>query len=506
MAADETALLYYISRRLNSDLDINRVLADALDLTVQHVGASNGSIMIFDQAGTVAHKILARMGMPPEKEEAVIADVLSQGLAGWVVRRQRGSVVGDVLADERWISFEDDDLVGGSAVGAPLFRHGVVIGVLTLRHPEPSHFTELHLALLSSIADQAAIAVQNARLFHTVQAERTKMEAIINGAGDAILVTDRQGCMLLMNTTARRAFGISQDQDLEEQYILDLVPNETLAELWEHRENVAYPCMGEVSLRNGRTFHAALTSVPNIGYVVVMQDISDLKQLNEMKTDFVSAVSHDLRSPLQLIYTYAGMVPEVGPLTKQQKEFLEGINRGIVKMSSLIDDVLELAKIEAGIDIDRQVCHIDLIVDQVAARFQEIAHRQGLKLRRDIQLDLPIVKADPSRIDQIVSNLIDNAIKYTREGTITVKASADESQVTVHVIDTGIGIMPQELKGLFHKFYRAQNELTESIDGIGLGLAIAKSIVEQHGGHIWVQSTWQQGSTFAFSLPRDKRG
>ena len=129
---DETALLYQISRQLNSDLDINRILEDAIDLTVDHFGANNGSILIFDENGSVAHKILARAGLLPEKMEFVISVVLSQGLAGWIVEQKRGAVVSDVHSDPRWISFPDDPLVGGSAIGVPLLRRERVVGVLTL--------------------------------------------------------------------------------------------------------------------------------------------------------------------------------------------------------------------------------------------------------------------------------------------------------------------------------------------------------------------------------------
>jgi len=506
MPADETALLYYVSRRLNSDLDINRVLADVLDLTVKRVGASNGSIMIFDETGTVAHKILARAGLPPEKEEAVIADVLSQGLAGWVVEHRKGSIVNDVLSDQRWVSFEDDDLLSGSAAGVPLLRQGHIVGVLTLRHPECNHFTQDHLALVSSIADQAAIAVQNARLFHSVQAERAKMEAIINGAGDAILVTDRRGQMLLLNAVARQALDILDESGFQQQHILDVIPNNDLAELWSHRDSTAYPSTGEILLEDGRTFHANLRSVPNVGYVIVMQDITDLKELNQMKTEFVSVVSHDLRSPLQLICTYANMVADAGPMNAEQKEFLVGINRGVQKMSDLIDDLLDLAKIEAGVDMEPESCYLDQIVAQVIWRFESVAYEQGLKLQSEVPDHLPPVRASARRIDQVVSNLVDNAIKYSEGGTVTIKATSDDQRVTVSVTDTGIGLMPHEQKELFAKFYRAENELTAGIEGTGLGLAIASSIVEQYDGKIWVQSNWQKGSTFSFSLPRDEQG
>jgi signal transduction histidine kinase len=134
-----------------------------------------------------------------------------------------------------------------------------------------------------------------------------------------------------------------------------------------------------------------------------------------------------------------------------------------------------------------------------------MAREKALILQTEIPPDLPLTMANRHRIDQVMSNLLDNAIKYTPEGTITVRAEADDHQITVYVTDSGIGLTPQEQKELFNKFYRARNKYTKSIEGTGLGLAIARSIIEQTGGTIWVQSAWDRGSTFAFSLPIEHR-
>jgi signal transduction histidine kinase len=171
-------------------------------------------------------------------------------------------------------------------------------------------------------------------------------------------------------------------------------------------------------------------------------------------------------------------------------------------MVTMVNDLIDLARIEAGVGMNQEMCHVDLIVEQVMARFIEPARDKGLILDYQIQSGLPPVQANPSRIDQVVSNLVDNAIKYTMQGVVTVEASADAANVIVRVADTGIGLMPQEQKGLFGKFYRAANKWTAKIDGTGLGLAIARSIVEQYQGRIWAESTWQKGSCFTFSLPQ----
>ena len=491
-------LLYDVSSRLNSDLDIDRVLTDVLDLTVHRVGASNGSILIFDEHGTVAHKILARVGMLPEKAQAVIDEVLSQGLAGWVVQERKGALVDDVLTDNRWISFADDDFMGGSAVAVPLLRRRLV-GVLTLRHVNTGHFQPEHLLLLTSIADQAAIAIENARLFFSMQQERAKLKAIIDNAGDAILVCDSAGHVLMLNAVALQALGLEGDPNGKK--LSDLFQSPALEELWERRDHPGHPGTAEVSLEDGRTLYASLARAPQVGFVFVMQDITPLKQIDQLKSQFVNSATHDLRSPLQMIMTYTGLLANSDTLSSQQQDFVAGINRSVAKMTDLIDDLLDLAKIEAGVHMERQECRMDEILIDVLQRFEEMIAYKGLELELDLPSDLPPVQANIDRIDQVISNLIDNAVKYTPSGKITVQAAHKGGQVSVHVSDTGIGLMPQEKAQVFTRFYRAKNEWTEKVNGTGLGLVMVKAIVEQYHGKIWVQSHWQHGSTFSFSLP-----
>jgi len=505
MSASEIELLFRVSSRLNSDLDINRVLAAVLDLTVNRVGASNGSILIFDERGSVAHKILARTGLPPKEQETVVARVLKEGLAGWIVVQRKGAVIDDVLSDARWITFEDDEFVDGSAIGVPLLRRERLVGVLTLRHREQGHFSESQLLLLTSIADQAAIAIENARLFYAAQSERARLQAVIGAAGDAILVLDDDGGVLIANAAARAAFGIP-DRVPPGTPLNELIADAALGELWASRADGNHVATAEVPLSDSRTLQANLTRAPAVGYVIVMQDITSLKQLDRLKSDFVASVSHDLRSPLQLILTYTSLIAGSGPLTAQQERFVQGIDRTVRRMNALIEHLLDLARIEAGIDMERQECHLDDVIVDVLQRFKELAQRKGLELEVDLPTHLPAVRANVERIDQVVSNLVDNAIKYTPQGWIRVRAEADDGWVTVHVSDSGIGLKPQEQAGLFTRFYRADNEQTKHVEGTGLGLVMVKSIVEQYGGRVWVESRWQGGSTFSFALPRNDRG
>jgi len=497
----ETRLLYDISRKLNSDLDLDRVLSDVLALTVPSVDARDGSIMVFNDTGRVSHQILIRKGLPTHRVQEIIGKVLTGGLAGWVVAHRQGAVVSDIKHDERWLPLPDGCLETGSAIAVPLMRRDKVVGVLTLIHPQPNHFNEDHLVLLTSIANQAAVAVENARLFRAVQEEQAKLQAILDEAADAILVTDDDGQVLLMNPAARLAFRAGAPLP-ERARLQDAVDNEDLLALFQQAREKGLPQEKEIHLPDGRTLFATATPVRDVGWVAVMQDITHLKKLDKMKSDFVAIVSHDLRSPLQMIYTYTGLIPEAGPVNETQREFIEGINHSVERMSALIRALLDLAKIEAGMEMTMKVCQMDNLIRASLIAPSKQATLKGISIHVEIDSPLPLVAGDPTRLEQVMSNLLGNAIKYTPAGgQITVTAWAADCEVIVEVTDTGIGIAPEDQAHLFEKFFRVRSPQTKDIEGTGLGLAIVKSIIERHGGRVWVRSQPGVGSTFGFALP-----
>lgn len=498
---DETKLLYDISRKLNSDLNLDRVLADILALTVPSVGANDGSIMVFDNIHRVSHQILIRKGLPTEQAQEAVGKVLTGGLAGWVIEQRQGAIVHDTRHDEHWVPFPDNDPEAGSAIAVPLLRRDKVVGVLTLIHPKPNHFKEDHLALLTSIANQAAVAVENARLFRTLQEEQAKLKAIINGTTDIILVTDNDRQILLMNPAARMVFRVA-DPILSETKLGDVVDNEKLLTLFEEARKNGLPAEEEIPLPDGRTLFATLTPVRHVGWVAVMQDITYLIRLDKMRSDLIATVSHDLRSPLQMIYTYTGLLPEVGPLNETQEEYMEGINHSVERMSALISNLLDLAKIEAGIEMTVKACQMDSLIRASLTGFLKQASLKGVAIHTEIDSPLPLIAGDPTRLEQVMANLVGNAIKYTPAGgQISITAQAVNHEIVVEVTDTGIGISTEDQEHLFEHFFRAKNLQTRDIEGTGLGLSIVKSIVERHSGRVWVHSQLGEGSTFGFALP-----
>jgi signal transduction histidine kinase len=389
-----------------------------------------------------------------------------------------------------------------SLLMVPLISKDEVIGLMALDHVvEGRRFTDEQVNLAITISTHAAMAIENARLHTTIAEEGAKLEAIIGGTSDAVIVTDAQNRVLLMNQAARRAFGVETVPEVSRP-LGEVVSNERLLALFARPEAGEEALAEEIPLSDGRTLYASLTPVAEVGRVAVMQDITYLKELDEMKSDFVATVSHDLRSPLATIVGYALLLPETGELNETQQEFVEHIRLGVTRMTTLIEDLLDLGKIEARVETEMKPCQLVAVINEVTASLREQARAKEIVLQFDLPPELPLVLGNQVRLDQVVSNLVGNAIKFTSEGgMVIVSAREEQGEVVVEVKDSGIGIAPEAQAHLFEKFYRVRSEETSDIGGTGLGLAIVKSTVEGHGGRVWVKSQPGQGSTFGFALP-----
>jgi two-component system NtrC family sensor kinase len=304
---------------------------------------------------------------------------------------------------------------------------------------------------------------------------------------------------MLINQTARQAFTLEQEDPVGKP-VGDIVHTPDLLEILSD-EKASTPYRSEISLEDGRTFNTQVTPIPEVGLAVTMQDITHLKELDRIKSDFVSTVSHDLRSPLTAILGYIELIDRVGPVNKQQKEFIRRVELSVQNITALINDLLDLGRIEAGFDTRKEVVPLGTLVQFILDSLRARVVDKSQRLVVEVPDDLPPILGNPVRLRQMLSNLIGNAVKYTQEGgEVCISAKAETGQVILQISDNGPGIPLVDQPYIFDKFYRASN-VANDISGTGLGLAIVKSIVENHQGRIWVNSTPGQGSMFTVVLP-----
>jgi signal transduction histidine kinase len=493
---EQLNLLNRISDELNKDLDPDRMLRRVLDLTVSHLNASTGSVMLFDQQNRVSAFILQREGLSDDRANRIVGTVLTEGFAGWVLTQGEGGVIDDTHQDSRWIVYDDQPYDVRSAIATPLRRRQRVIGVLTLVHDEPHKFTQNDLPLLNAIAGQSAIALENARLFKETEQERIKLSAIINSTQDAVLVTGPSQEVLLINPAAQEILGV-RGRSWEGVQLADLTDNTRLTKLMSPDS----PTTGEVPLPDNRTLWASITEIRGLGRVAVLRDVSPYKMLDQMKRDFVTAFTHDLRTPLATVKGYVELARMDGPLTDRQEEDLVGITRASNMMKSLIEDLLELSRLEQLEELTREKIELDKAIVTSINTMKPLAETKKVELILDESGQKFVVEGNSVLLTRAVGNLLDNAIKYTPSGgEVHIKLEANNGHALVSVSDNGPGIQAKDLPRVFEKFFRARPEL-DDIPGTGLGLAIVKIITEQHGGQVWVESEPEVGSVFTIALP-----
>jgi len=331
------------------------------------------------------------------------------------------------------------------------------------------------------------------------ESERYKLDAIIANIQDGVIVMDEKKNILLANHAVYDIFNLDS-KEIVGRSLVDVISNADLKALLTRAGDGPLK-YHEINFDDGRVFNAQYTPIPRIGAAVTMQDISYLKELDRLKNDFIHTVSHDLRSPLTSILGYTELVERTGPLNANQQEFLQRLQGSIQHITTLINDLLDLGRLEAGFDTRREAVQLEGVLKYTLDMFDGQIKKKKIGLTTDIAPNLHSLRANPIRIRQMLDNLVGNAIKYTPdEGRIHVSMSMQEHQVILKVEDSGFGIPSEEQGRVFEKFYRATNTV-EDVEGSGLGLAIVKSIVDSHQGRVWVESTVGKGSSFIVLLP-----
>jgi PAS domain S-box-containing protein len=360
------------------------------------------------------------------------------------------------------------------------------------------------LVLLTLILLLVTLPLANARIRRTAEVGRQRLAAILASTPDPVLVTDQENQLVLANPAAWRALG-GQPDSADGQLAERIIDQQALPDLLKKLESDKKSA--GVVMPDGKVYSATASAViingQPAGCVCVMRDVTSFKELDVIKADFVSTVSHDLRSPLTLIRGYATMLDMSCELNDQQKNYVTRIISGVESMTRVVNNLLDLGGIEAGLGLQVDNVVLTEIVDGVVNTLLLQADLKNIRLEVELAHDLPqSVEADHALLQQAVYNLVENAIKYTSENGIVklrVKTCAEGLQFEVQ--DNGIGIAQTDQPHLFEKFFRGSQREARVQHGSGLGLAIVHSIAETHGGRVWVESVVGQGSTFFLIVP-----
>lgn len=501
--ASQLQVLGEIGREMTSTLDLETALENAMLNTQRLLGVEACVLFLLDEEGD---KLVLKASGGRQLRIRDVAIRLEEGIAGWVTRNLRPLIVNDVRTNPLYHSAIDGQtgLLTTSVLCVPLAQRDEVLGVIeAINHPQGS-FTEIDQQLLSSVAAWAAIALDNANLFQRVANERSRLENTLVETADAVVLTDISGRIILINKTASQAFRINPEK-AEGRLAFEVFLDHPLGELLTDPE-ISLPTSQEVLTPAERTLYATISEIPDVGRVAVMQDITALKQIDRMRSQLLGTAAHDLKNPLNAIRLGADLLLDAN-LNDQQRKALSMMQRATDSMTSLITALLETIRVESTANIIYEPCQINDLIRRAIEDMRPLAEAKKHTINYQPPEEALLILGDPSRLNSVMSNLLSNAVKFTQQGGgIEIGVSWDDEWVTIHVSDNGPGIPKDEIPRIFDHLFRGRINVEDPdnpIEGTGLGLALTKTVIEQHGGRIWVESTEGDGSTFCVSLPRE---
>ena len=539
----ELAALHDLNRVLNSSLD----LADTLDLVMETLirltGAERGCLMLQTDGDELV--IEAARNFDRDSIEASDLEV-SHTVVEQAIETGEPVLTTNALLDPRFAG--EASIIGyhlRSIICVPLKARGTVIGALYMdNHIQEGVFSNDDLPTLTTFANQAAIAIENARLYtETDQALAARVEELttlqridrdLNKSLDFDRVLDLTLSWALEGTTADTGV-----------LCIPLADGDVhLARAAQDEREPADPDPREIDLamQSSEPIHIGrlrllvpirierrtigfidLRSLGRPGFVEEQKRFAsrladhaavaienarlyeELRRANTAKSEFVSFVAHELRTPISSILGYATLLAHgtAGPLTPKQEQFIEAVEKNVNRMELLVSDLQDISRIESGqLSLELVNASVEHVLKGAAQTLSSQIERRGQTMELDLPEGLPMVKADPVRLGQVVNNLLSNATKYTPDGGhIALAAHKRDGYVECSISDTGIGIEPEDQERIFDKFYRVHSPKVDAAPGTGLGLSIAKSLVEMQGGSIDVDSEPGEGSTFKFTVP-----
>ncbi|HET6822979.1 MAG TPA: ATP-binding protein, partial [Anaerolineales bacterium] len=490
--------LLVASQGVASSLTLAEALQPVLEAVVAN-GASSARIILLREMLPTPVETPVRFADGVEQDVYMHLDQQILALA-----EDQERVVMATVSRNRGLVLDSNLPYPESLIALALRHENRYYGVLWAAYNKQRAFSDADLRFISTLASQASLAVANIRLFLTVELSRRQLEAILNSTPDPVLVTDASNRLILANPAAGHVFGVTirrgERPDFEKT-----IHNDGLRELLQ--ASVTERHSAEITMPDGKTYLAMASPMiaegKTVGRVCILRDVTQLKEIDTLKSDFVSTVSHDLRSPLTLMRGYATMLEMAGDLNEQQKNYARMIVQGVDNMAKLVNNLLDLGRIEFGVGLQVDNIPVLDILERVTGSLQMQAKQKGISVGVEIPRDLPhVIEADGALLHQALYNLVENALKYTPEGgEVTIHLQTSPSELTFAVQDSGIGIPKNDLPRLFEKFYRGTNREALSQRGTGLGLAIVKSIAERHGGNTWVESELGKGSTFYLQVP-----
>jgi PAS domain S-box-containing protein len=526
--SQDLAALLRLAETATQSLDTEKIINDTLDESLAFLRFDVGFVRTIEpKKGGMVVRAVRGLRSPEFLQGVTPIDSARQNVSRIVFETKEPYVCTDIRRNPiyRNRSMQSEGVV--STAAAPILSKSRVLGIIVVGSRKYHRFAQREIHLLKAFGSQLGAAMENARLYEQVNHNKDYIENLLENAGDAIVSTDAQDKILSWNRAAEVIFGYNKDEVVGKSLAI-LAPQNHPTELVDLRTKVELTGpMRNLEVRrrrkDGSIFNVALAVSPIkekdgaiIGFLYIAKDITEakryekrLRQLDRMKSDFVSNVSHELRTPLTAIKgSVDNMLDGItGVLNEKQSRYLVRIKSNADRLGRLINELLDLSRIESGkIDLIPANLPIVSLAREVAEVLRPIAAEKLISLEVSHNGDEVFAWADRDKITQVLVNIVGNAVKFTpANGKVTITVEQPEQKsVTVSVRDTGPGIPEDEADKIFDKFYQVARVNKEKTKGAGLGLAISKALIEMHGGNLWIESEVGKGSVFSFTVPARK--
>lgn len=503
--------LLEIARSLTQDLDLENLLGKILSIAIEMLAGRAGLIALKTEEG--AWKVQVSEGLAPS-----FLRFIEQSLGDF---KDLENLNDSELPE---IGRRLNELIAAASmgqltsVGLPLTTQQRVVGAIFIFRGAPNIFSSNDRTILSSFANQAAIAVQNAQLYQQVTREKQRTDALLDSAADGILILNPDLSIKMVNDALGRMLSYDRENIIgrfhENIIRWKKIDNgssleEATAGGWPLTSHATLYVEGDIFCgQEQQTVPVGITYAPLmsetghlLNIIATVRDITRFRQAEELKSTFISIISHELKTPVALIKGYVSTLrrDDASWDRKVVDESLKVIEEEADHLAELIDNLLDATRLQAGgAAIRKSDVYIPELARQLAERFQKQTTNHEFEI--DFPEGFPVVLADEDRIRQVISNLISNALKYAKQGKIGIKGSISKEQVIVCISDQGPGIASNDIPHVFDRFYRA-SDMAKKTKGAGLGLFLARSIIEAHNGKIWVDAGAQKGARICFSLP-----
>lgn len=534
--AQELQVLVETSQVTTESLDLDTVLRRGLENAAMALGAERAGVLLVDPDQPGMINLVARYA-PSRAEQRVARSMFAlaqQPMLAYALRRRRRLVVNTDTDNPHLQAVYE--LLGSSETGPiivqPLLCQHRVLGALVLGNDRSQRtFRTGEGRLCQHIAAHMATAIQNARLYQdrevhvrqlsgllqSSEQEIQRHVAILGSIAAGVVVTDKEGHIVAANAAAERTLGVSREHILDhslERLAAQVALNPQAD--WCALTQCEGPLQVALELESGVIrIDAAPVVTPagdHLGTVALLRDVTPETEAEKARSEFITAISQGLRSPLTSIRGYAEALSSgmVGSVSEAQSHFLKIIRDNALRMAGLIENLVAASQIERGfLTLEYGEIDLHLLISDVLRSFEGELEARQLEINMEVDDRLPLIEADPARVRQILENLISNAIKFTYPGghiSVGVKTLRDnEGQPPTHcsiwVADTGIGISAEEQPHIWERFRRSADSLDTEASRLGVGLSIVRSLVEAHSGRVWVESTPGGGSTFTVLLP-----